>query len=292
MKDIAKFLTILTSFFLLVSSYSAHAEISVLKVDKKKAVLGFDPATDALKKGDKLRASDGTSDSLVIVSKVKGSKAVGVIKTGDVKKGMKATKIDMAKVKTAAKTEGAAPAEGSTSGSKKKIRWGASVGSNLSTMQVKLTSGGTVETANMTGTSFGGKGFAEIPIGKSLWLRAGLGYEMVDVKGTITNTLCGGTTSCVAQLPFFSADGIGGWNFVNGRFKMNVFGGAGLLFPSSPSTNALDTASIKQSAAIKAGLGISFGKKMQFPIEVEYNMLPASADVKTTFIQVRAGFSF
>ncbi len=290
MKDIAKLLTPLCSFFLFVCSNSVHAEISILKVDKKKAVLQFDVVADGIKKGDKLRATDDSGEALLIVSKVKGNKAVGVVKTGEAKKGMKATKSE--NTKATGKGEVTTSASSSQGGGKKKIRWGASLGMNMGAMSVNLTSGATTETANMTGTSFGGKGYGEIPIGKNLWIRAGFGYEMLDVKGSISNTLCGGTTSCVAQLPFLSGDGIAGWNFVNGRIKMNLFGGAGLLFPMSPVTNALDTASIKQSAAIKAGAGISFGRKNRFPIEVEYNMLPASADVKTTFIQFRAGMTF
>ncbi|OQW46871.1 MAG: hypothetical protein A4S09_02895 [Proteobacteria bacterium SG_bin7] len=289
MKDIMKLLTPFCSFLLLICCYSAQGEISVLKVEKKKAVVQFDGATEGLKKGDKLRATDGANEALIIISKVKGNKAVALVKTGEAKKGMKATKIENAKQKDKDDSIAAEPSEGN---GKKKIRWGASLGANLGTMSVRLTSGGTTETANMTGTSFGAKGYGEIPIGRTLWIRAGFGYEMIDVKGTIANSLCGSSTQCIAQLPFISADGIGGWNFINGKTKMYLLGGAGLLFPMGPSTNALDNASIKQSAAIKAGAGISFGKKNRFPIEVEYNMLPASSDVKTTFIQVRGGITF
>ncbi len=289
MKNILKFTFAKLCWFLIFCSFSAHAEITIVKAEKGKAVLQFDLAADGLKKGDKLRASDGTKDALIVVSKVKGNKAVGKVKTGEVKKEMKVTKIDVAKAKAAVKSQAKSSDTGSA---KKKLRWGVAAGANLATMQVKLTSGATTETANMTGTSYGLKGYGEIPIGSSLWIRGGLGYEMVDVKGTISNPLCGLSSSCVATIGFASLDGIGGWNFINGGFKMNVFGGAGLLFPSSPVTNALDTASIKQSAAIKVGAGIVFGKKTSFPIEVEYNMLPASADVKTTFIQVRGGITF
>lgn len=292
MKDISKLLIPVYSFFLLMCSSSVHAEISILKVEKKKAVLQFDSSIDALKKGDKLNATDGTSEASITVSKVKGNKAVGIIKSGEAKKGMKATKVEVVKTKSAkGDSVASSPSEG---GGKKKIRWGASVGMILSTMSVKLTSGATTETANMTGTSYGAKGYGEIPVGKSLWIRAGFGYEVVDVSATITNTLCGNglTSSCMAQLPFISTDGIAGWNFVNGKIKMNIFGGAGLLFPMGPVTNALESSSVKQSATIKAGAGISFGKKNKFPIEVEYNMLPASADVKTTYIQIRAGMTF
>ncbi len=293
MKNIMKLLRIGSAFLFLFCSLFAQAEITVIKAEKGKAVIQFD-SSESLKKGDKVRATDGANEALIIVSKVKGNKGVGKVKTGEAKKGMKATKMDSSKTKsTTAKTSRESEGLGAAFLGKKKLRWGAFAGINMSTMQVKLTSGATTNTADMTGTSFGLKGFGEIPVGSNLWIRGGLGYEMIDVKGTITDPLCQvNTTACVAQLPFMEIDGIGGWNFFTGKFKMNAFGGAGLLFPMSPVTNALDTGSIKQSASIKFGVGMSFGRKIAYPVELEYNMLPASADVKTSFIQIRGGFSF
>lgn len=141
-----------------------------------------------------------------------------------------------------------------------------------------------------------GKGVLILPMGSSLFIRAGLGMETFSAEDKLSEAtpVCNGSSTCIIEINFLTADGFIGWNFINGNFKMYLGGGAGLLFPSSNNTNALSQASIKQTASIDVGLGMSFGfgKSMRMPIEVVYSTLPPSQEVSTSMIKILTGLTF
>lgn len=279
---------IIKSLLLIFFSHFALANITALKVTGKKAVLEFDSA-NPLEKGDKLKSVDG--NTLVIIGKVKGNKAIANIKSGEAQKGMQFAKAGANKKKGKEKSITESPLA-PTPEQKNKLLFGILAGVGMGSMEVALTdiSQTQKETAKLSGMGITVKGFADMPLGSVMFLRGSLGYESIDTTGTLTQfSLCGGSTKCVVQIPFIAADGIAGIYFVNRSWKFYGFGGGGLLFPMGPNTNALNSSSIKQSGAIRAGAGLRFGK---FPIEVEYEMLPPSSDVKTTVIQIRTGYAF
>ena len=253
----------------------------VTTVKGNKVVIELDGNT-AVKKGDKMRTSDG---AVILIAKVKKNKAAGKIKSGTTKKGMTLQKMESSKVAKGKKSES------SSDGSKKsKMQIGAMVGMGMDSMTIALSS--TVSTSP-AGSGFVVSGFADVPLSSSLFIRGGVGYMQFKGTDTITTTSCQGSNTCVVNINFLSLDGLAGWNLVNSTWQMYLLGGAGLMFPMSNSTNALDSASIKQSAAIKAGLGASFNMwNRRVPVEVEYNLLPPSAEVKTTIIVFRTGMTF
>ncbi|MDZ4661766.1 MAG: hypothetical protein SGJ18_09120 [Pseudomonadota bacterium] len=265
------------------------AEDTITTVKKKKVVIALDGNTP-FKKGDVFTASKDGKEARLVISTVKKNKAVGIIKAGTASVGMTLKKSTDKSV--GAKADKVSRKSKDKSEPKKSggMSYGVLAGIGLDSISVKLIGA----TAKASGMGFVGKGVLVLPMGSSLFIRAGLGIETFKAEATISTPACNGSSKCVVEINFLTADGFLGWNIVNGDFKMYIGGGAGLLFPSSNNTNALSQSSIKQTASFDLGGGISFGlgKTMRVPVEVIYSALPPSQEVTTSMIRVLTGFTF
>ncbi len=285
LKKIIMRVSILTAFIAVpLGAFSAD---TITTVKKNKVVIQLDGSTP-FKKGDNFVASKDGKEAKLKISTVKKNKAVGIVKSGTAVAGMTLKKVEgkTASAKTPKTKKGkASTASRGNSG----MSFGAMGGIAMDSISVKLIGA----TADASGMGFVAKGILALPMGSSLFVRAGLGIETFSATATIGTPACNGSTNCVVEITFMTADGFLGWNFINDDFKMYVGGGAALLFPSSNSTNALSESSIKQTASFDLGLGMSFSMgSMRVPIEIIYSSLPPSQEVSTSMIRILGGVTF
>lgn len=266
------------------------------------AIVAFDAATDGTPAvGDKFFAiENGKKKALFEVVVVKNGKGKVKVLKGKIAEGM--TTLAAGKGKGAQEAAaGAAPADpdaaaadaAEQSGKKKKIRTagGAAVFQDMTFGLVggyamdsqSVTIAGTTS-QSMSGTGMSAKAFVDIPVTTSLGLLTRVGAEQFNVQSGAFKT----------EIMYASVDLLLKYVFSTGTFVPFGFGGLGLHFPISKTSNILDINRISSTTVFFGGAGINWllGGSTYFQLTGEYGMFPPSNDVSTSFIAVRTGLGF
>lgn len=231
--------------------------------------------------------ADGKKVSLLVVKQVKGDRALMLIKKG------KATVGDSVQAKAAVSK--------SASAEKRKLRKRTPLSGGLlasyamSTMSMSVQVGTVKEDVKMSNSSFGLKAYLDYDLSPTITVRGATGYETFATKGTITQSLCDGTTNCQANYNYLPLEGSAHYNFMTGNTRAWVGLGYSFLIEMSKSVNIPNlNAENKTNQMILFSLGadIRSGATNFIPIVVEYAMFPGSTNVVASAIYVRAGYGF
>lgn len=272
--------------FLFLISLSAHA--GTIKKVKANAVVieGIE-----VSQGDLVYAvdSNGKKRGLIEITKAKGDRAAGRIKKGKARPGMS--------VQLKGATQAPRVSESSTetqfkeSGSSATKLWlGAMVGYGMDSITVGYSN----ESVTTTGTGFSFKGAGDYHLGELLTLRALVGYESMNAKGTSTQNHCNNGSDCSTSISYLTFDFIGKFNLLKGNFGMWLGGGVGFAVPLSKSTNILAEDSITTANVVYIGAGadIMMGANWFLPIQIDYALFMPQTEVKTNWIAIRTGALF
>lgn len=281
------FIFITTAFF----SLSVQAA-KIAKVNGKKAYLILDSRVEAVK-GDIYEVIDpqGAKKGLIKVMKVKGGRALGLLK-GSAKKGWNLKKRSSSQAK---KGRSGAPQkdryeslkQASASGS----FYGILAGFSSNSMSAKIEQGNnTTLDVDMTGSGFSGRLLFDYALWTSLWFRGLLGLENFATKGD-ANCGLSNNEECKVEISYLALDLWGRYLLTQGTFRPWIGLGFNLLFPSSQVSTAIDEESITSTSVFAAGGGVDwfFKPDMYMPIQIEYGMFPSSETVSVSYISFRLG---
>lgn len=290
--------TILFFIILLAFSSSAFAG-NVVKSSGKKVYIVFDKSEGGtFAQGDLFNITDANGKKIGVVElkKVKGLKAIGLLRKGKAVKGngtlfrSVSKKTKLKKLDTGSKTakldtddEYDQPA-GQT-------RWGVQFGYGSAKQDVLQDT----TTSAQTGSSLSIKGILDYPIFSSLSLHGGFGAEMFSVAGVGTNAQTAQTNVDIStKITFLSIDTLMKYTFVDtGSMKFYLLGGPGILHPLSKSSDSIDPDTISSLVVGEFGAGVAIQMGSTWvPIDVTYYMFPAGETVETSIIAIKVGMYF
>ncbi len=283
---------------------------TIEKVKGNSAIVGLEEGDATPAPGDKLYAlEDGKKKAILEVKQVKGKKIKVSVRKGTALAGMEVTaapkKKDKPNADAASATEGDKKdgTENSTNEDKpsRKANRGSSKNTfkngGIATLYKDMTIGATFAyamdsqsvtisgvTQALSGSGFGFKAFADIPIAGDLGLLARGGAEQFNVQKDLAKT----------EILYAVLDLLLKYQFGAGGFRPFVMGGLGLHFPLPKSSNNLSINAISSTTVFYGGAGMNFaiGGSSYLQASVEYGMFPPSNDVTTSFIAARAGMGF
>lgn len=292
---------LLFSFFATLNCVAPSAFAgSIVKTNGKKVFLQFSQ-DDSFTEGDlfTITNSDGKKLGLVLITKVKGFKAIGMLQKGKAPVGgstefkgidKKAAKILAKKKKKVKRIEDEDSGEGDDEEvvTKNKRRWGGLMGYGMADQDVKDLQSG--DAFSMTGSSMAFKGLYDYPIIDNLTLRGLGGAEIFSVSGNGPGT----STKIGTDVTYLVVDALIKWDFMNDSSSLYyLVGGMGLYYPLSKSSSAVDVDSLTSFAIGEVGAGMEFKlKTFSIPIEVSYYYFPTGDTVKTSVISLKTGIIF
>ncbi|PIT98995.1 MAG: hypothetical protein COT74_12175 [Bdellovibrionales bacterium CG10_big_fil_rev_8_21_14_0_10_45_34] len=176
-------------------------------------------------------------------------------------------------------------------------RWsgGVLLGYMQDTMDVKLTSSSSSESFSKTGAGIGLGGFADYALLPYLRLRGILGYEQFKASGTSAQNRCTGSSACNTEINYVTFTAWARYLIMTKRFRPWLGLGIGWYFPSSVTSNTLDTTAVSTATVLSPGLGFDYWMKANwyFTAQFEYGMfLPPSDEVTTKSLGGRVGVGF
>lgn len=266
---------------------------------KGKAVL-IDLKGMAAASGDTFYAVDGQGKkkAILVVSKIKGEKAIAKISKGRAEVGMavQAKAAGGSKASADSATASESTSRSSSKSSSMRANWGALFGFAMDNMTVDLknNTGASRGSESMSGNSFSAKFLFDYRVFKQIWFRGTTGLESFSATGGAKCTESEDAT-CDVNIYYLSFDGLGRYMFnETDAFRPWVGGGFGLMFPVTKKSTALDSSSISNTSVmvVAGGLDWALPSGTYFPISIEYAMLPSSEDVKGNWIALRAGVAF
>ncbi len=242
--------------------------------------------------GDQFFALEGGKKKAVLkITQVKGEKAMAVVTKGKAAAGQSLQ---------LGRSSGGAVGESSSGGGPSKIsgfrNWGVLGSYLMSKMDAKVVvdeTSGETETAAMTGSSFGVVGFSDYGLSRNFVLRGGVGYEMFQTMGSISNTSACEGGDCNVNISYLSFYGQAKYIIME-KPSLWVGGGVGFLLAMSKSSSVLNESDISANQIYNFAIGADFamGAKNFIPVVFEYNLFPASATVSANFMALRAGYGW
>ncbi len=256
----------LAIFMLPTLGFSAQIQ----KVSGKKVLILLEGDEFAVE--DKVFAFNeaGKKKAILIITQVKGSKAIAKVLKGNPEVDMQVGGDDFSAEKSDRR---------SGSGRRKnlKLKVGVIGGISNNSMSIKVTS----VSATYSGMSFALSGFADYSLSSHLKIRGKGGLHQFTIEGQ-------GSSASFSYLSFE-----GGLNYyLSPQFWLG--GGASYLLAASKSSNisVLDSgASTNNLFFIGAGYDISL-KQGFIPISFEYGIFPEGAGVSASSILIRAGYGW
>ena len=138
----------------------------------------------------------------------------------------------------------------------------------------------------MTGSSYGAKAFADLPVSGNFGLIGRFGFENFSVAGS-SPTLGSIQTSIL----YIDADLLARYQFLTGNFHPFPLAGIGIHYPLSKSSGVLDVQRISATTIffLGGGFNYSINPSMYIHATGEYGLFPPSNDVTTSLIAFRVG---
>lgn len=276
---------------------------SVHKVKGRKVLIKVEN-TD-MSPGDKfyILSESGKKRGLVLIKKVKGSKAFGVIS----KKSKAAPGWSLMKKGGGSKSasRGSRSKKGSKSSSSKNMAIGFVAGINMANFTVEKI-GPSEYQSDLSGMGINAKVAFDYQLFGGLWFRGLLGMESINVEDDPANAFCANGTDanndgdldydfpCLTEINFIGIDLQARYVFGKGMFRPFAGGGVGLLMPMSKTSTAIREDSIKVSNVftVLAGADIHLGESWMIPFQAEYNIFPPTDTVSANYIAIRFGVGY
>jgi hypothetical protein len=266
---------------------------SIVKVSGSKVFIVFN-SDDSFAEGDLFVAvnSAGKKTGLILIKKVRGVKAIGLLKKGRAVAGstmeFKGLSKKGAKKSKVARDDDSSDSDSSDTGSSKRPRYGVLVGYGIASQSVKNPADG--KSYDLTGSSNSIKGLYDHSLFDTLALRVLGGGEIFSVAGTGPAANPNFTT----DIKYLTLDLLMKWDYYSSSSLRGYFvGGMGAYYPMSKTSTAIDANTLTSFVIgeIGGGLEIKF-KKFSVPLEASYYYFPAGETVKTTVISIKTGLIF
>jgi len=289
----------LALLFMIALSYTSFSEAGqVIKTKGKKVYIIFDQSEGGtFANGDIFHLTDasGKKRGMVELKKVKGLKAIGLLKKGKADKGNTTLFRSEGKKKMKKLEDDVAPPEENPdyleAGSKTRTRWGGMFGYGMAKQDVNQ---GT-STSAQSGSSMSVKFVYDYPLFDNFIFRGMGGVEMFSVSGTGI-PITGGTTPAGTgtDITYITGDALLKWNFVEmGSKNIYFLVGGGILYPMSKSSDIIVADSIESLAIGEFGIGFDFmWGSWQIPIDFTYYYFPSGEDVDTNVMSIKFGILF
>lgn len=266
----------------------------VRKVKGKAVIIGIDGLS--VSEGDRIFAMDsnGKKVGLIQITKIKGQRAAGKILKGRASEGMELAQKG-GKGSRGSKSASGESSGGPTSGT---LRIGGLASFAMDTMKIKArNSAGTItEDVPTSGNGFGANAVGDFYFSPMVSVRALAGIETFKATGKSTRALCTNSVNCDTSITYFDITGLLRYHVLDeSSFPIWLGLGAGFYFPMGSTSNVIEGKSISTASLITGGLGsdIKIGDNMYLPLQFDYSVFfPASDDVSTNIISIRAGILF
>lgn len=271
---------------------SAHAG-KVVKVKGKKVYIVFDADEGGtFAEGDMFNLTDagGKKKALIQIKKVKGLKAIALLKKGKADKGFGTSFRSAGKKGELAETDDSSSSSSPSSHNSMQSRFGAMFGYGVAGQDVDQGS----SVSAQTGSSMAIKGAYDYPLLQTVSLRALGGVELFSVSGMGEPLNSTAQATVGTDITYLSLDGVLKWSFVQTN-SMNFYalGGVGFLYPLTKSSDVIVEDSIESLGVGEFGAGVEFKwGKWLVPVDFTYYYFPSGEDVKTSLYSIKAGILF
>ena len=270
----------------------------VVKVKGKKVYIKLSKSeVGSVEKGDKvyLTTKSGKKKGIVKIRKIKGRKALAKLSRGKAKKGYR-TRVKKSKPKPdtndyAATSEAGNVISEDSQSSRPDMLFGLLGGYGIASQDVVQTAG----TSSQSGSSIAVKGLIDYSVFDDIGIRIQAGIEMFSVSGPGNLNDNASTPGTLAtDITYLSLDALLRWYLLDlGGMRLYISPGIGILSPLSNETSALKEDTISTSSIIILGGGIALPiGKMELFGGADYYIFPASENVKTSVISLKAGLLF
>lgn len=274
---------------------------NVLKTKGKKVYIVFDKSEGGtFAKDDLFNITDknGKKIGVVELKKIKGLKAIGVLRKGKAAKGNSTLFRSISKKSKKMKTLDDAADKTAKIDTDDEIdykspstRFGLQFGYGSAKQDVvQLTS-----TASQSGSSMSAKMLVDMPLFGNFNLYVGFGAEMFSVSGTGQNANSGERDSSIStKITYLSIDTLMKWTlYKSGGFRGYLLGGGGLLHPLSKTSDSIDPTTITSLFVGEFGAGMEFKVAgYSLPVDFIYYYFPSGDTVETSMMAFRIGFYF
>lgn len=238
--------------------------------------------------------SKGRKRAIIHIKRVKGTKAIALLRKGKARKRFttefrgvgKKTKAKMMAKNEDEESEYEDEAE-NPSYYKKRNYLGLMVGFGSASQDVNQGS----STSSQSGSSIAVKLAYDYQLFDSVDLRGMLGAELFSVDGS---GLIAGTSTQAnvgSDITYATLDLLLRWHFFQGSsLSMYLAGGMGVFFPASKESDAIVEDSIDSLVIGEVGIGFDYKlKTMKIPFDISYYYFPSGDDVDTQIISVKTG---
>ncbi len=296
-------------FLIMAFQISVASANTIKKIKGTSALIQLDEDA-SVAPGDSFFAlnDEGKKKAIIEIKKVKGAQAIGTITKGKAVEGMALRRRGAkASVPQEGESESRASSrkqrrddsDSSAKGPKDgTLALGGLVGLTMNSMSLtSRPSSGNAISYEISGTGYVLGLMGDYYLSDWLSLRANLGLQRFAAAGGPSNaTPCSNFTSnkCNTEISFFIGDIWARAGMELGPGKLHGMLGAGVWFPSSYSTNALDASSITTIMVFGVGAGYDFylSDSLYIPVQFQYRFFPSSNDVKTSVIGITAGLAW
>ena len=243
-----------------------------------------------------LQTLTGKKIGVVELKKVKGLKAIGLLRKGKAVKGNStlfrsvSKKSKMKKLDNSSKTA-KLDTDDEYDTPTGQVRWGGQVGYGSAKQDVLQDTA----TSAQSGSSLALKAILDYPIFSGFSLHGGFGLEMFSVAGVGTNAQTAQTNVDIStKITFVSIDALMKYTLTDtGSMKFYLLGGPGILHPMSKTSDSIDPDTITSLVIGEFGGGIEFKMgNTTIPLDITYYMFPAGETVKTSLISIKVGMYF
>lgn len=277
-------------------SFSAHAG-KVMKVNGKKVYIVFDQ-DEPFTTGDYfvLNNEEGKKLGLVQIKKIKGFKAIALLKKGKAANGLTTTfkaASKKAKKSSIVASDDSSEDSGDSSSNNTASRKGLMLGYGLASQDV--TQSPTLGTSAQSGSSIALRGVYDYPLFSSVYFRGMAGGEFFSVSGDgypLSNSSVLSTVG--TDITYLALDALFHWTVSKGAStNFYLLGGMGILYPMSKSSDVILEDSIDSLAIGEFGAGMEFKLNgYVIPFEIAYYYFPSGDDVTTSVISLKLGLIF
>lgn len=273
------------SMAVLVPSTGAHAA-EITKAKGKSVLIKFDPAAEQLAVGEKHFALvDGKKKALIEITQVKAGQALGKILKGNAEAS---ATLQLAAGAAAGETNSQRPQRRSRSSESpwSGISFGVLAGAGMDSQTVKVARTPTTsENVSLSGTGFGARLFADLPLMNQIGLFGRLGVEKFGGTGKSN------IGSEKVDFTFLAVDGLIHFDFMTGDWVPFAMAGISMMYPISQSTGGLlkENTSFSTVALGGAGFNWRLSDTMYATFHGEYGYFLLQTEVTTSIIAARGG---
>lgn len=281
------FIGILVLFMILISAELSFAA-QIMKIQGKRVLIDLKNSNIDVQTGKKFFVLvAGKRKAIVQVDKVSGTRAIGTILKGRAAVGGTLAAPPPSAGKKSAVRRSAPPQDPSQGFSSfddllKQTSFGVTGGLSMDTQDITLPD----SEISMTGSGLSLRAFADAPLYEKFGVILRLGLEQFNVETTT------GENTFTTEINYLTGDLLLRYRFMEGDdFTPYIFGGGGVFYPLSKSTNALQIDDLTATSVFYGGAGLNYSLQngMYLTATGEGGLWLPEESVLTYFLNVRGG---